>query len=83
MDVIQKNEHQIETFAGQGAMEWWARGFPFAPHCIRRGLHFSTWEVGKSAAGGTGRDRMHLNRPKTHAKAFNKKKRLGFTFVGL
>jgi len=45
-------------------------------------------EVRKIGAGGTGRDRMHLNppRPKIHAKlaakAFNKKKKLGFHLLG-
>jgi hypothetical protein len=38
---------------------------------------------GQICSGWDGQDRMHLNRPKVHAKAFNKKKRLGFTFVGL
>ena len=39
--------------------------------------------IGRNCSGWDGQDRMHLNRPIIHAKAFNKKKRLGFTFVGL
>jgi hypothetical protein len=39
--------------------------------------------IWQNCSGWDLQDRMHLNLPKIHAKAFNKKKKLGFSFVGL
>ena len=47
---------------------------------MARDYAHSMWQI---CSGWDGQDRMHLNRPRIHANAFNKKKRLGFTFVGL
>ena len=45
---------EIETFAGVGAMERRARGFPFGPHCIRRWRAILPIRLAEIAAAGTG-----------------------------
>jgi hypothetical protein len=48
--------------------------------------HFSTLEMSTEICGAWDRDlrdRKHLNLPKIYAKAFNKKMKWRFSFVGL